>query len=488
MKQKYLLPIFLVFAVITSFAQQITKGKVVEAATNEVIPFVTIVLKDSQVGTIANEEGEFTVKYKNSQLQDSISFSAVGYKTKSLALKDVEKGFLQIALESAITKIDPVVLVSKKLSAEKIVEKILENEEANYVYPKNKVNKIFFRRFDTNDIEQLESKYKNVDISWLTEAKLKEVERNVPKHNESQIGFLGDLYISQREKGTQTKIKSLKTTLYETRQLDEMDFFKSFDSMFSNTQKKEYWRVKSGIFKQKIEVEEEEKEAWAKNSPSRIKRSFFGGIRYFSFKDKKAWEFLHKTSRYDYKIVGTTNLNDEEVYIIQFKPKSKGVFRGKMYVSVASYALVKANYEQIENKSAEKFKLLGFSTERKNYQGAVFFKKVGAHYNLKFFSNYVHKKYGVDRKLALQKKKDRFLFDKTLEEIKLNFKLKSSEKVLFDYLVLDSYKITSEEFDEFKEAKKVSLVETQQPNSVFKDLLHESALKEIEMYKHWERE
>lgn len=488
MKQKYLVPILLVFTIVTSHAQQVLKGTVVEYNTNETIPFVTIILKKSQLGTIANQQGEFTLKYNKSQLKDSISFQAVGYKTQNFALKAIQQKFLKVVLKEDITEINPVILVNKKLSAEKIVEKILEKEKDNYVYPKDKVNKIFFRRFDTNDIEQLESKYKKVDIPWLSEAKLKEVEKKVPRHNESQIGFLGNLYISQKEKETKVKLKSLKTTLYETKQIDEMDFFKSFDTMFSDTHKKEYWRIKSGIFKQKLDVEESKEHQETKNSSKRIKRSFLGGVRYFSFKDKKAWEFLHKTNRYHYEIVGTTSLNNEEVYIIQFEPKRRGVFKGKIYVSVLSYALVKANYEQIENKGAEKISLFGFYTERKNYKGAIFFMKVGQYYNLKFFSNYIHYDYGIDRKFALQKKKDRFLFDKTLEEIELDFRLKTSEKIMFDYLVLDSSEISNKAFEEFKEEKVVDIIETMQSASVFRDLLHPSALQEIEMYKHWEME
>ncbi|MGY6648941.1 carboxypeptidase-like regulatory domain-containing protein [Wenyingzhuangia sp. IMCC45574] len=489
MKQKYLFLFLVGLTAVGSYAQKVLTGKVLEKDTKEPIPFVTVILKKSAVGTIANEEGEFKVVYRETQTQDSISFQAVGYKTKTLALKDISKDFLNIDLVKDITEINPVVLTGKNLSAEKIVEKILENRGKNYLYHKIKVNNAFYRSYASEDVEELDMDFKKGTIPWLSKSKLEEIERTAPKHSTEQFGVLGDLYLSQREKkGTDVKLVPKKVSLYETEKIDEVGIFKTFNEEYANLEKKEYWRVKSGIIKKKIEMDTDSLGNISPNNIKRLRRSLFSGAAWLNFNNKKGWEFLHKTNRYNYHIDGITKLNNEEVYIIDFTPKKKGVFKGKMYVSVESYALVKANYEHAEGKSSGKFKALGFSIERKDYKGNIFFTKVGKKYQLKFFSNSSHDFFGVDRKVTLQKRRERFLLDKTLEEIKIDFKLKTSVKSSFDYLIIDAHKIKKEEFDKIKEPKTFNPVKTKELNTVFQDLLHESALKEIEMYKHWDRE
>jgi len=46
-------------------------------------------------------------------------------------------------------------------------------------------------------------------------------------------------------------------------------------------------------------------------------------LNYSLLDNKNDWEFLHSTGKYRYVLAGGTSVAGEEVYIIDFKPKSK---------------------------------------------------------------------------------------------------------------------------------------------------------------------
>ena len=71
----------IVFFFQISGAQKDFKGKVVDAATNEVIPYVNIGILEQGIGTVSNEEGFFHLYFKKDEVESSavILFSALGY-------------------------------------------------------------------------------------------------------------------------------------------------------------------------------------------------------------------------------------------------------------------------------------------------------------------------------------------------------------------------------------------------------------------------
>ena len=82
---KSLLIFLLSFTVVSALAQNRISGKVTDARTGEALPFVSVYIKNTNIGTTTNEQGEYNIKLSN--LPDSLTASFVGYKNQSQAVK-----------------------------------------------------------------------------------------------------------------------------------------------------------------------------------------------------------------------------------------------------------------------------------------------------------------------------------------------------------------------------------------------------------------
>ncbi|OYT17456.1 MAG: hypothetical protein B7C24_02180 [Bacteroidetes bacterium 4572_77] len=156
---------------------------------------------------------------------------------------------------------------------------------------------------------------------------------------------------------------------------------KVFENLFVQEDEREYWKVKSGILSQKLDIEEEQKDTIAQEKSEnsietkRYKRIIENRLSYSSLDNKDYWEFLHKTSKYDYEFAGGTKVNGEEVFIIDFTPKSGGLYQGRLYISMGrlyismnSYALIRADYNYAEGKIGKDIDLFGVAFQVSNQE------------------------------------------------------------------------------------------------------------------------
>jgi len=82
---KFLLLAIFTFSVLTARAQNRIFGKVTDATTGEVLPFVNVYIKNTNIGTTTDDNGAFNIKL--TKLPDSLTVSFVGYRTQSKVLK-----------------------------------------------------------------------------------------------------------------------------------------------------------------------------------------------------------------------------------------------------------------------------------------------------------------------------------------------------------------------------------------------------------------
>lgn len=79
--------LFLAFVFIAAFAQaQTIQGKVVDAKTNEPLPFANVFINNSTVGTTTELDGSFTLKNVRQPAVYEIIFSFVGYDSYKLKI------------------------------------------------------------------------------------------------------------------------------------------------------------------------------------------------------------------------------------------------------------------------------------------------------------------------------------------------------------------------------------------------------------------
>ena len=98
------------------------------------------------------------------------------------------------------------------------------------------------------------------------------------------------------------------------------------------------------------------------------------------------------------------------------------------------------------------------------FNGSIYFEKKDDHYELKYFSRKTGSVASFDRNLALLKKRKRWLFDKTLKEIKIGVNITVTSESLVEVLVLDEKEITPEQFAAFKPEEYMDIIYVDQFN------------------------
>jgi hypothetical protein len=83
-------------------------GSVLNRKNNDPIPFVNIYIKNKNIGTISNNDGNFVFKIPLENGNDSIFFSSIGYIPSSKKISDLQASTNTIFLEEVYVKIKEV--------------------------------------------------------------------------------------------------------------------------------------------------------------------------------------------------------------------------------------------------------------------------------------------------------------------------------------------------------------------------------------------
>jgi hypothetical protein len=113
--------------------QQVTtiRGRVVDAETNQPLVFASIAVQGSNVSTVTNLDGEFTLKLTGSET-GNLEFSYIGYKNRVMALDEMKTNGQRnvIELETAMIPIKEIIV--KPLIPEEIMELVISRFDENY--------------------------------------------------------------------------------------------------------------------------------------------------------------------------------------------------------------------------------------------------------------------------------------------------------------------------------------------------------------------
>lgn len=109
-------------------------GRVIERTSTSVLPYAHIGIKNSSIGTVSNELGLFKLIVPNSLKPDTLVVSYLGYKTYLVPISALEKS-CDIYLDEQPLVLKDVVIDAKRLSAEDLLYKAVENLLQNASYP-----------------------------------------------------------------------------------------------------------------------------------------------------------------------------------------------------------------------------------------------------------------------------------------------------------------------------------------------------------------
>lgn len=433
------------------------RGLLLDAETKDPLPYANIVIQRINKGTISNEVGEFQMDTLNVLSTDSISFQYIGYKTTTYLIKDVLK-MKTVLLEEDIQNLNKVFVFGAPPNPKDIIKKVVENRAKNYANSRNKSN-VFFRYRNTEDVDNLEMEYKKSTISVLDEKMIKELERKTPRHSTSYTDLLADIYYSPIAiDSTKYKLSPIKTVSLKEKEIADMKMIESvFKEVFADTKDDEYWKLKTGALSGEMTVDGvDSTDSDRPKNGRKTKSSFYpikNAVKYGQLTDEDDWEFLHATGKYKYKLVGGTNVGSEDVYIIDFTPKSGGTFIGRAYISVETYALIRADYAYDIGKTGTDIQILGIGYRQDVFTGSVLFAKQDSTYNLVYCSKKTGEKISIKRKFSILKKRERFMWDKTIKEIKLGINIKMNAQNSFELLVLNNEPISANSFKSFNQNK-----------------------------------
>lgn len=106
-------------------------GEVLDASSKKSLVFASISIEGSNISTITNTEGEFSLKAPKNMMDRSVEISFLGYKTKTLPIAQLTKKKNTILMSVSVTELTGVDL-SVPSDALKLVKETLARKGENY--------------------------------------------------------------------------------------------------------------------------------------------------------------------------------------------------------------------------------------------------------------------------------------------------------------------------------------------------------------------
>lgn len=461
-KHQLLTSFIFTFAVYTAFTQTYS-SKLIDGKTKKAIPYATVQYAENQ-GVISNEEGVFSLTLNgNETLSDSIYISSMGYQKKGFALEELKDSILVITPKAI--ELSGVYVFNKELNADEIVDKMLGRLPQNVNNAPIK-QRFFLRQSVFGTIQKLDFGFEKSSIEELDETFMDSLGTAIPKDSYHYTESLGDFYTA----GSENKIDILKAAeLYDKKDVSSFeDFSKKMKSIFEkNIKPDSYLKIKSGIFSEKVQVDsimadfEAEEAAAIEKEMEQDTVSNLIDSQKFIF-DELLAEVYHqedtklnvvdKNRKYNFELAGYADIEEQGVYVIDFEPKGGADFRGRLYINIEDFAVMRIDFENLKN--LRNFRLLGIFYRETIYKGSMQFSKLSnGRYDLKFADLSFGRWFRIDRPLAIIEKNKNVKGRRKQNELKLNIDFRMTNTNKWELVVFENSLIDKSQFEAFKEDK-----------------------------------
>lgn len=133
--KNYFFLLLLALPIVTSIAQeQINyieiKGSVVDASNNDPLVFADIIVADTNIATITNTEGEYSLKVPKDHLNALVNIQYLGYADSSISVAQLRNNS-DVSLKPTFTQLDEI-QISRPKNAETLVKLMLGKSADNY--------------------------------------------------------------------------------------------------------------------------------------------------------------------------------------------------------------------------------------------------------------------------------------------------------------------------------------------------------------------
>lgn len=113
------------------------KGKIIDSKSKNGLSFASISLLGSNISTVSNSEGDFSIKIPTKNKTGQLEFSFLGYKNRKVAISELKADNNNIQLEAFNIALSEVIVNTNE--AEILFKQVLEKIDKNYSLDKNQM-------------------------------------------------------------------------------------------------------------------------------------------------------------------------------------------------------------------------------------------------------------------------------------------------------------------------------------------------------------
>jgi phage terminase large subunit-like protein len=483
------------------------KGKIIDSATGESIPYANIKVNDSE-NLVSNGEGYFLLSESNSQDETLLMISYMGFVNQQLTVGELRKLDFTIKLLPGVYELDDVEVSNIKPNPYEIMANVKANLSRNYTTGEKGSKEMFFYRTSSYftpsiiDVEIGKSTGFNKQALSKVNNDLQSFSTKLISHPPVSFTDILCNYYSVKTKKAEkfvftSKLDVLKATILkdegESTSLDDLEK-KGKTLMLQHLDTTKFYRIKSGLIgsrdtislrkdfnkkkKTGIDIEINSQLTAAKNSLNNF-------MYQNNLLNNKKFDFIQKPELYDYTFEGTTYTNENEfAYVLTFKPrKSKAMYVGKLYISETDYAVLRTDYVLDEGEKMHNFNmkfLLGIKVSENVSKGTIIYKKRAEDHN--YYMQYAVTETGnyfyLNRPLKLIE-----LTSGEKDVLAINFKIEANTRNKTEFLNMSRTETTVAAIEKIKEQDfKFITIKSYDPK-IWKDYNAIEPLQEMKQFK-----
>ena len=460
MLRKLFLIQILLFSILIATSQNVSI-KLLDEETGESVPFATIQFSELD-GVMSNEEGLFTIQKSDFEIsRDSLSISCMGYQKQSVFKKYLSENDT-IKLTAKVFEISPVVLSSKKIPVSQIIKNVKDKVETNYITDNIKYN-IFLRENYYQKQNKWDLKVKQSTIKELDQHAIDTIFNKIPKEfitvNESYSKF----YLGSDEQ-SKTQIQKIMHIRSKHQQFSTDNMQKDFyNALQKNMKGNSYLVIKTGIIRldktesidsiltEMKEGQEKKYGDYAETIQKNRNKSFRYTLDKLFIHPKSKQDYIHKSYKYDFELIEFSEINNDLVYVIDFRPKSKAKYKGRLYIDTETFAVVRADVEGAQDIFDKHFNMFGISSSTVNVSKTILFEKnKDSQYYIKYYKSYSSYSQGVKRDFKIIEKNKIIKGKNKQNQLDLAVNIKTYLNSKWEMVFTNPQSLSSSEFTSFK--------------------------------------
>ena len=192
----------------------IAKAVVRDAETKEPVPYVSVSIAETGIGTITNQSGEFILKIPLADSTQNLYISHVGYNQQTIPVELLLNNTVNIYLQTKIVPLEDVIVGI--VNPQKIVREMLNSRTVN-----NQTEPVYFTSFYREGIE------KKKTLVSLTEAALRTYKTGFESSAGDQVKLLKMRKISNNEENDSIVLK-MRAVIDASLHLDILKYIPDF--------------------------------------------------------------------------------------------------------------------------------------------------------------------------------------------------------------------------------------------------------------------